>query len=91
LPRSHIPAANYLLSWIIEILPTVSLAPETNSILISPVELLAGALNSHLELQRYKILSISGNYSSILNRLNRNFTQLEVRHANTLFPAHDYP
>jgi PHP family Zn ribbon phosphoesterase len=43
------------------------------------VELLAGALNSHLELQRYKILFISGNYSHILNRLNRNFTQLEVR------------
>jgi len=41
--------------------------------------MLAGALNSHLELQRYKILFISGNYSRILSRLNRNFTQLEVR------------
>jgi hypothetical protein len=36
----------------IELLPTVSLLPETNSLLIAPVELLAGALNSHLELQR---------------------------------------
>jgi hypothetical protein len=69
----------------IELLPTVSLLPETNSLLIAPVELLAGALNSHLELQRYKILFISGNYSRILNRLNRNFTELEVRRANTLF------
>ena len=68
-----------------ELLPTVSLLPETNSLLIAPVELLAGALNSHLELQRYKILFISGNYSRILNRLNRNFTQLDVRRAFTVF------
>jgi hypothetical protein len=60
----------------IELLPTVSLLPETNSLLIAPVELLAGALNSHLELQRYKILFISGRSS---NRLNRNITELEVR------------
>jgi hypothetical protein len=68
-----------------ELLPTVSLLPETFSVLIAPVELLAGALNSHLELQRYKILFISGNYSRILNRLNRNFTELEVRRAFTVF------
>ena len=69
----------------IGLLPTVSLLPETNSLLIAPVELLAGALNSHLELQRYKILFISGNYFCILSRLNRNFTELEVRRANTPF------
>jgi hypothetical protein len=46
------------------------------------VELLAGALNSHLELQRYKILFISGRSSS---RLNRNITELEVRRAFTVF------
>jgi hypothetical protein len=68
-----------------ELLPTVSLLPETNSLLIPPVEMLAGALNSHLELQRYKILFISGNYSRILNRLNRNITELEVRRAFTVF------
>jgi len=58
----------------IELHPSVSLTPDTFSVLIAPVELLAGALNNHLELQRYKILFISGNYSRILNRLNRNFT-----------------
>jgi len=63
----------------IELHPTVSLLPETFSVLIAPVEMLADALNSHLELQRYKVLFISGNYSRILNRLNRNFTELEVR------------
>jgi len=69
----------------IALLPTVSLHPETNSLLIAPVEMLASALNSNLELQRYKILFISGNYSRILNRLNRNFTELDVRRAFTVF------
>ena len=73
------------LSMDFELLPTVSLLPETFNILIAPVELLAGALNSHLELQRYKILFISGNYSRILSRLNRNITDLEVRRAFTVF------
>jgi hypothetical protein len=45
----------------------------------------SGALNSHLELQRYKILFICGNYSRILSRLDRNFTELEVRRAFTSF------
>ena len=53
--------------------------------MVAPVELLAGALNSHLELQRYKILFICGNYSRILSRLDRNFTSLEVRRAFTSF------
>jgi hypothetical protein len=69
----------------IELLPTVSLLPETFSVLVSPVELMTGALNSHLELQRYKILFISGNYSRILSRLNRNITELDVRRAFTVF------
>jgi DNA polymerase I len=49
------------------------------------VELLVDALNSHLELQHYKILLISGNYSRILSLLDRNFTELEVRRAFTSF------
>ena len=69
----------------IELLPTVSLLPETFNVLIAPVEMLTGALNSHLELQRNKILFISGNYSRILSRLNRNITELEVRRAFTVF------
>ena len=69
----------------IELLPTVSLLPETFSVLVAPVEMLADALNSHLELQRYKILFVSGNYSRILSRLNRNITELDVRRAFTVF------
>jgi hypothetical protein len=69
----------------IELHPTVSLLPETNSLPVAAVELLAGALNSHLELQRYKILYVCGNYSRILSRMDRNFTELEVRRAFTSF------
>jgi hypothetical protein len=69
----------------IELCPAVSLLPETFNVLVAPVELMAGALNSHLELQRYKILFISGNYSRILSRLNRNITELDVRRAFTVF------
>jgi hypothetical protein len=47
--------------------------------------MLVDALNSNLNLQRYKILFISGNYSRILTRLDRRFTSLEVRHAFTSF------
>jgi hypothetical protein len=69
----------------IELHPVVSLLTETFSVLIAPVEMLVGALNSHLELQRYKILFICGNYSRILSRLDRNFTDLEIRRAFTSF------
>jgi DNA polymerase I len=47
--------------------------------------MLVDALNSHLELQRYKILFICGNYSRILSGLDRNFTELEIRRAFTVF------
>jgi hypothetical protein len=43
------------------------------------------ALNSNLNLQRFKVLYICGNYSSVLSRLGRNFTELEVRRAFTFF------
>jgi hypothetical protein len=69
----------------IELHPAVSLLSETFSVLVAPVEMLVESLNSHLELQRYKILFISGNYSRILSRLDRNFTELEVRRAFTSF------
>ena len=68
----------------IELHPAVSLLPETFNVLVAPVEMLVEALNSHLDLQRYKILFICGNYSRILSRLDRHFS-LEVRRAFTSF------
>ena len=55
------------------------------------MELLAKAQSSHLELKRYKVLFISGNYSRIFNRLNRNFTELEVRRALTVLQLMTIP
>jgi len=69
----------------VELHPAISLLEETFNVLIAPVELLTSALNSHQSLQRYKILFISGNYSRVLSRLDRNFTELEIRRAFTSF------
>jgi len=69
----------------IELHPAVSLTEDTFNVLVGPVEMLTGALNGNLELQRYKILFICGNYSRILSRLDRNFTELEIRRAFTSF------
>ena len=73
------------MNMIIELLPTVSLIPETFNVLLAPAEMVAGVLNSNLKLQRYKILFICGNYSRILSRLSRKFTELDVRRAFTSF------
>jgi DNA polymerase I len=69
----------------IELHPSISLTPGTFSVLVAPGEVLAGAINSHPELQRCKTLFICGNYSRILSRLDRNVTVLDVRRAFTVF------
>jgi hypothetical protein len=79
------PKSSSFLIMVIELLPTVSLLPETFNVLMAPVEMLAGVLNSNLNLQRYKILFICGNYSRILSRLDRKFTELDIRRAFTSF------
>jgi hypothetical protein len=38
----------------------------------------AQALNRYLDLQRYKVLYICGNHSSILSRLERRFQDLDI-------------
>jgi hypothetical protein len=69
----------------IELHPAVSLLEETFNVLIAPADMLVDALNHHFNLQRYKILYICGNYSCILTRLDRNFTDLDIRRAFTSF------
>jgi len=51
--------------------------------------MLVDALNSHLNLQRYKVLFVGGNYSRILSKLDRNFTELDVRRAFKLMTILD--
>jgi hypothetical protein len=40
-------------------------------------------LNRNLNLQRYKVLFVTGNYSGILSRLHRRFAELEIRRGFT--------
>jgi DNA polymerase I len=47
--------------------------------------MLVDAINTKLNLKRYKVLFIGGNYSRILSRLNRNITELDTRRAFTSF------
>ena len=50
----------------IELHPAVSLLPGTFNVLVAPAEMLVDAFSSHLNLQRYKVLFVGGNYSRIL-------------------------
>jgi len=67
----------------IELLPAVSLLPETLSVLIAPEKMLAWALNGNLHLPQFRILFITGIRSGILSRLDRSSMELNVRRAFT--------
>ena len=66
-------------------LPSVSLRPRSFNALVAPNEMFASALNRNLNLQRFKVLYICGNYSSVLSRSDRRFQDLEIRRAFTVF------
>ncbi len=42
-------------------------------------------INHNLNLQQFKVLFVTGNYSGILSRLHRKFTELEIRRGFTTF------
>ena len=72
--------------------PAISLLEDTFNVLVAPPEMLVDAINSNLNLQRYKVLFVSGNYSRILSKLSRNITELDVRRAGFhLLPTYDHP
>ena len=52
----------------IELLPAVSLLPETLSVLIAPEEMLARGLDGNHHLQQFRILFIAGIRSGVLSR-----------------------
>ena len=68
-----------------ELHPAITLGSRAFHVLVAPVQMLVGALNDHLDLQRFQILYVCGNYSRILSDLDRRFTDLEVRRAFTVF------
>jgi hypothetical protein len=75
----------------IELHPAVSLLEETFNVLIAPMEMLANALNSNLNLQSYKILYICGNYSRNLKPAGSQFHRSRYPSSLHFFPARDHP
>jgi DNA polymerase I len=68
-----------------ELHPAVSLKPRSFNVLVAPRQTFIEMLNRNPNLQRFKILYISGNFSGILSRLHRTITELEVRRGFTTF------
>ncbi len=68
-----------------ELYPTVTLRPRSFCALIAPREMFIQALNRNLNLQRFKVLYVTGNYSAILSSLDRRFEALEIRRGFTVF------
>jgi DNA polymerase I len=61
--------------------PTVSLKERSFNVLVAPKEHFIEMLNRNLNLQ----LFVTGNFSGILSRLHRRFTELEIRRGFTTF------
>ncbi len=68
-----------------ELYPTITLRSRSFNALLAPREMFIQALNRNLNLQRFKVIYVCGNYSSILSSLDRRFEALEVRRAFTVF------
>ncbi|MDD1758938.1 MAG: hypothetical protein LUQ22_09440 [Methanotrichaceae archaeon] len=68
-----------------ELHPTVSLKERSFNVLVAPREHFIEMLNRNLNLQRFKVLFVTGNFSGILSRLHRRFTELEIRRGFTTF------
>jgi hypothetical protein len=69
----------------LELQAPFTLAPNTFSVLVAPEEVLADSLNGRSSLQRIQALYVCGNYSRILDRLDRRFSELNVRRAFTAY------
>ena len=68
-----------------ELYPTIILRPRSFNALLAPKEMFVQALNRNLNLQRFKVLYVAGNYSAVLSKLDRKFVDLEIRRGFTVF------
>jgi hypothetical protein len=70
----------------LELQSPLTLTSTSFNVLIGQEEMLVDSLNYNLkELQRLQVLYISGNYSRILDKLDRRFTELDIRRAFTAY------
>lgn len=68
-----------------DLYPTITLRSRSFNALLAPREMFIQAMNRNLNLQRFKVLYVTGNYSAILSRLDRRFEALEIRRGFTVF------
>ena len=85
IPRTYTLAGAQYIFMDLELHPSITLQDRAWHILVAPLPMLAGALNRHLDLQRFEVLFVCGNYSRLLSSLDRRFTSLQVRRAFTVF------
>ncbi|MDD1751486.1 MAG: hypothetical protein LUQ38_00145 [Methanotrichaceae archaeon] len=52
---------------------------------MAPREHFIETLNRNLNLRRFKVIYVTGNFSGILTQLHRRFTELEIRQGFTSF------
>jgi len=69
----------------LDLFPPIALREGTFNVLVAPEKAFISALNGHLNMQRFRTLYISGNYSGILSKLDRRFTDLDVRRSFTAY------
>jgi hypothetical protein len=68
-----------------DLYPTITLRSRSFNALLAPREMFIQALNRNLNLQRFRVLYVTGNYSAILSGLDRRFEALEIRRGFTVF------
>jgi hypothetical protein len=68
-----------------DLCPLVSIRSRSFNALLAPREMFIQALNCNLNLQRFCVLYVTGNYSAILSHLDRRFEALEIRRGFTVF------
>ena len=68
-----------------ELYPTITLRSRSFNALLAPREMFIQALNRNLNLQRFRVLYVTGNYSAVLSSLDRRFEALEIRRGFTVF------
>jgi hypothetical protein len=83
--RVFIQGSLMYLIWTSKLHSTVSLKKRSFNVLVAPKEHFIAMLNRNLNLQRFKVLFVTGNYSGVLSRLHRRFTELEIRRGFTTF------
>jgi len=86
LSSPHILEASYNWSWTSSLSPRSPFTPDPSTSWKLPERCSSNPQAPNLNLQRFNVLHISGNYSAILSKLDRRFEALQIR-----LPVHSHP